>query len=76
MAGFSEVAEKMCLSFQQEEKESMGQFSESMQPITDNYPKYLAVELKRLRFFIRDNLNISKAMRMDSSNACGGVQDN
>ena len=45
-----------------------GQFSESMQPITNNYPKYLAVELKRLGFSTRDNLNISKAMRMDSSN--------
>ena len=46
----------------------MGQFSESMQPITDNYPKYLAMELKRLEFSTKDNLNISKAMRMDSSN--------
>ena len=46
----------------------MRQFSESMQPITDNYLKYLAVELKRLGFSTRDNLNISKAMRMDSSN--------
>ena len=46
----------------------MRQFSDSMRPITDNYPKYLAVELKRLGFSIRDNLNISKAMRMDSSN--------
>ena len=55
VADFIEVAAKMCLSFQQKAKERMRQFSESMQPITDNYPKYLAVELKRLRFFIRDN---------------------
>ena len=45
-----------------------GQFSESMQPITNNYPKYLAVELKRLGFSTRDNLNISKVMMTDSSN--------
>ena len=68
VAGFSEVAEKMCLSFQQKAKERMRQFSESMQPITDNYPKYLAVELKRLGFSTRDNLNISKVMMTDSSN--------
>ena len=45
-----------------------GQFSESMQPITNNYSKYLAVELKRLGFSTRDNLNISKVMMTDSSN--------
>ena len=68
MAGFSEVAEKMCLSFQQKAKERMRQFSESMQPIIDNYPKYLAVELKILGFSTKDNLNISKTMMIDPSN--------
>ena len=68
VADFIEVAAKMCLSFQQKAKERMRQFSESMQPITNSYPKYLAVDLKRLRFSTKDNLNISKTMRMDSSN--------
>ena len=68
VAGFSEVAEKMCSSFQQEAKEHVSQFSESIHPLADNYTKYLAMELKRLRFCTKDNLSISKAMGMDSSN--------
>ncbi|KAF3433313.1 hypothetical protein FNV43_RR24415 [Rhamnella rubrinervis] len=39
-----------------------------VEPIEANYPKYLAIELKRLGFSTKDNLNISKAMRMDPSN--------
>ncbi|KAF3443069.1 hypothetical protein FNV43_RR16990 [Rhamnella rubrinervis] len=65
--GFSEVSEKMCSSFQQTTKERMKQFTNSIQPIEANYPKYLAIELKRLGFSTKDNLNISKAMRMDPS---------
>ncbi|KAF3443709.1 hypothetical protein FNV43_RR13399 [Rhamnella rubrinervis] len=68
IAGFSEVSEKMCSSFQQAAKERMEQFTNSIQPIEANYPKYLAIELKRLGFSTKDNLNISKAMRMDPSN--------
>ena len=37
-------------------------------PIANNYPKYLAMELKRLGFSTNDNLSISKSMRMDPSN--------
>ena len=34
----------------------------------ENYPKYLAIELKRLGFSVTNNLKISKAMRKDPSN--------
>ena len=51
VASFSEEAENMCLNFQQKEKERMRQSSDSKQPITNNYPKYLAVKLKRLGVF-------------------------
>ena len=46
----------------------MGKFAESFIPVEDNYPKYLAVELKKLGFSYKDNLKISKIMRMDPSN--------
>ena len=39
-----------------------------IQLVADNYLKYLAMELKRLGFSNRDNLNISKAMRANASN--------
>ncbi|KAF3443708.1 hypothetical protein FNV43_RR13398 [Rhamnella rubrinervis] len=58
----------MCSSFQQAAKERMEQFTNSIQSIEANYPKYLAIELKRLGFSTKDNLNISKVMRMDPSN--------
>ena len=46
----------------------MGKFAESFIPVEDNYPKYLAMEIKKLGFSYKDNLKISKAMRMDPSN--------
>ena len=67
VAGFSDVAEKMYTSFQVEENARMAKLTDSL-PIADNYPKYLAIELKRLGFSTNDNLSISKSMRMDPSN--------
>ena len=68
VAGFSDVAEKMYTSFQQVEANArMEKLTDSL-PIADNYPKYLAMELKRLGFSTNDNLSISKSMRMDPSN--------
>ena len=67
VAGFSDVAEKMYTSFQVETNARMAKLTDSL-PIADNYPKYLAMELKRLGFSTNDNLSISKSMRMDPSN--------
>ena len=67
VAGFSDVAEKMYTSFQVEANARMAKLTDSL-PIADNYPKYLAMELKRLGFSTNDNLSISKSMRMDPSN--------
>ena len=67
VAGFSDVAEKMYTSFQVEANARMAKLTDSL-PIVDNYPKYLAMELKRLGFSTNDNLSISKSMRMDPSN--------
>ena len=67
VAGFSDVAEKMYTSFQVEANARMTKLTDSL-PIADNYPKYLAMELKRLGFSTNDNLSISKSMRMDPSN--------
>ena len=64
---FSDVAEKMYTSFQVEANARMAKLTDSL-PIADNYPKYLAMELKRLGFSTNDNLSISKSMRMDPSN--------
>ena len=66
--GFSEVVDKVCSSLKTDANERMGKFAESFIPVEDNYPKYLAVELKKLGFSYKDNLKISKAMRMDPSN--------
>ena len=67
VAGFSDVAEKMYTSFQVAANARMAKLTDSL-PIADNYPKYLAMELKRLGFSTNDNLSISKSMRMDPSN--------
>ena len=67
VARFSDVAEKMYTSFQVEANARMAKLTDSL-PIADNYPKYLAMELKRLGFSTNDNLSISKSMRMDPSN--------
>ena len=67
VARFSDVAEKMYTSFQVEANVRMEKLTDSL-PIADNYPKYLAMELKRLGFSTNDNLSISKSMRMDPSN--------
>ena len=67
VAGFSDVAEKMYTSFQVEANARMAKLTDSL-PIADNYPKYLAMELKILGFSTNDNLSISKSMRMDPSN--------
>ena len=67
VVGFSDVAEKMYTSFQVEANARMAKLTDSL-PIADNYPKYLAMDLKRLGFSTNDNLSISKSMRMDPSN--------
>ena len=67
VAGFSDVAEKMYTSFQVEANARMEKLTDSL-PIAYNYPKYLAMELKRLGFSTNDNLSISKSMRMNPSN--------
>ena len=67
VARFSDVAEKMYTSFQVEANARITKLIDSL-PIADNYPKYLAMELKRLGFSTNDNLSISKSMRMDPSN--------
>ena len=66
--GSTEVADKVCSSFKTNANKRMGKFAESFIPVEDNYPKYLAVELKKLEFSYKDNLKISKAMRMNPSN--------
>ncbi|KAF3454086.1 hypothetical protein FNV43_RR04533 [Rhamnella rubrinervis] len=67
VAGFNDIAEKMCTNFYVEANVRMTKLTDSL-PVVDNYPKYLAMELNRLGFYTNDNLSISKSMRMDPSN--------
>ena len=55
--GFGEVAEKL-----------FNKLVERFDTTEENYPKYLAIELKRLGFSVTNNLKISKTMRKDPSN--------
>ena len=55
--GFGEVAEKL-----------FNKLVERFDTTEENYPKYLAIELKRLGFSVTNNLKISKVMRKDPSN--------
>ncbi|KAF3441151.1 hypothetical protein FNV43_RR15062 [Rhamnella rubrinervis] len=72
--GFSDIAKKMCTSFQVEANVCVTKLSDSLL-VVDNYPKYLAMELKRLGFSTNDNLSISKSMRMDPSNVEFSLSD-
>ena len=51
--GFNEVADKVCSSLKTNANERMGTFAKSFIPVEDNYPKYLAVELKNCGFHIK-----------------------
>ena len=51
--GFNEVADKVCSSLKTNANERMGTFAKSFIPVEDNYPKYLALKLKKLGFHIK-----------------------
>ena len=50
---FSEIADKVCSSLKTDANERMGKFAKSFIPVEDNYPKYLALKLKKLGFHIK-----------------------
>ncbi|XP_060676267.1 uncharacterized protein LOC125421440 isoform X2 [Ziziphus jujuba] len=57
VSGFGNVAEKL-----------FDKLAAKLDKSEANYPQYLAMELDRLGFSVDDNLEISKAMRLDPSN--------
>ena len=59
--GFGEVDEKL-----------FNKLVERFDTTEENYTKYLAIELKILRFPVTNNLKISNVMMNDSSIKCGG----